>query len=152
MFLNARGLLIFLLVILPLFCAVSCIVQVKTITRFYISERVDDTISFVLSVLSLLVAIGFLYYGLKLYFVLRRYRLLSTRKASQTRKVPRFSLFGTNLKLGCWSRCNGFCLLCRKSFLIHLVCSSILATSSTTIQCVLGSLSRVLLFIGNRSG
>lgn len=47
----------------------------------------DNVAESVMSVLSVGVAVGFLYFGIRLWLVLRHYRIISVRKRNQTRKV-----------------------------------------------------------------
>ena len=82
-----RGTLLFLLILLPVVVVVACIIQIFSLKKLGGSLLVDDCFGMISSVLSLFIAIGFLYYGIQLNLVLRRFRMLSTRKAAQTRKV-----------------------------------------------------------------
>jgi len=51
------------------------------------AERLDDITAGIMSILAIAVGFGFFYYGIRLYLLLRKYRLISPRKRAQTWKV-----------------------------------------------------------------
>jgi len=63
------------------------ILSILWINNDLMADSLDEISSLVMSFLAVLVGFGFLYYGIRLYLLLRKYRLISPRKRAQTWKV-----------------------------------------------------------------